>query len=84
MRTVQNRPVTGQIEVSMHPVPGSYPVRTIHYKRMPQVVRTEHRVQGPYLIRAGAPAPKPRVAWIAVRAFRDGNVPGTVSAMFLT
>ena len=83
MRTVQNRPVTSQTGGPVHPAPGSYPMRTMHYLRIPQVVRTEHRVRGPYLIRAGAPAPKRRVAWIAVRAFRDGNVPGTASAMFL-
>ena len=68
-------PATGQVG-SVLPVQGTYPVRTVHYVGIPQTVRTVHRVRGPYLIRGVAPAPKPKVALVAVKTFRDGNVPG--------
>ena len=68
-------PATGQVG-SVLPVQGTYPVRTVHYVGIPQTVRTVHRVRGPYLIRGVAPAPKPRVALVAVKSFRDENVPG--------
>ena len=76
-------PATGQIPgpgigtiTSVRPVQSTYPVRTVQYVTVPQTVETVHRVRGPYVIRGVAPTPKPRVALVAVKTFRDGNVPG--------